>query len=77
MSRPITKGDAFEGRIELDSHADTCVLGRNFVILSYSGKECEVLPYSDEYDSVKNVPIVTGATAWTLPIDYQKVHTHF
>ena len=49
---------------ELDSHADTTVAGRNCAILQYTGKECDVSPYSDEYESIQNVPIVTAATAW-------------
>ena len=53
------------GHMELDSHADSTVLGQNCVILSYSGRECDVRPYSDEYDAVQNIPVVTGATAWT------------
>ena len=52
-------------RIEIDNHADTCVLGKNFVVLEYTGRECDVTPYSDSYESVRDVPIVTGATAWT------------
>ena len=59
------------GRIELDSHANTVVLGNNCVILSYTGKECEVSPYTETYESVKNVPIVMGATAWTRQEDGQ------
>ena len=51
--------------MELDSHADTVVLGRNSVVLHYTGRECDVSPYSDTYKSIKGVPIVTGATAWT------------
>jgi hypothetical protein len=51
--------------MELDSHADTVVLGRNCVILSYTGRECDVSPYTDVYDAIKGVPIVSGATAWT------------
>ena len=51
--------------MELDSHADTVVLGRNSVIISYTGRECDVSPYSDTYDAIKGVPIVSGATAWT------------
>ena len=54
-----------DGQIELDTHADTCVLGINFIILHYTGRVCDVSPYSSEYESVKNVPIVSGATAWT------------
>ena len=53
------------GRIELDSHADTTVFGKNFVLLSYTGRECDVAPYTDTYDAIKNIPIVSAATAWT------------
>ena len=53
------------GTVELDSHADTTVFGRNFLILGYTGRECDVMPYTDTYESVKGVPIVTAATAWT------------
>ena len=49
----------------MDSHADTCVLGPNFIILSSTGRECDVYPYTDSYDGIKGVQIVTGATSWT------------
>jgi hypothetical protein len=39
--------------------------GRNFVILHYTSRECDVSPYSEVYESVKAVPIVSGAMAWT------------
>lgn len=51
------------GRIELDTHADTCVLGVNFIIMEYSGRVCDVYPYSQEYEAITDVPIVRGATA--------------
>ena len=38
--------------------------GSNCVILEYTGKECDVSPYRDDYDSIQNVPIVHAATAW-------------
>jgi hypothetical protein len=50
---------------KMDIHADTCVLGPNFVFLHYTGRECDVSPYTEVYESVKAVPIVSGATAWT------------
>ena len=59
------------GRCELDSHADTTVAGANCVILNYTGKECNVAPYRDDYDSIKNVPIVSAATAWQSSITGQ------
>jgi hypothetical protein len=55
--------ESIEGTIEMDSHADTCVLGRNFVVLSYTGRVCDVYPYSETYEAIKDVPIVTAATA--------------
>ena len=57
---PVT---SFEGSVELDTHADTCVLGKNFIVLSYTGRECDVYPYSQDYEAIRNIPIVSGATA--------------
>ena len=57
-----------EGRIELDSYANTIVFGANCVILSHTGQSCEVMPYSDTYDAITDVPVVTGATLWTSPL---------
>ena len=59
--------DPVEGNVEMDSHADTCVLGRNFVLLHSTGRVCDVFPYTDTYDGITGVQIVTGATAWTCP----------
>ena len=57
----------YHGRIELELYSDTTVLGCNCVILTYTSKECKVSPYSDKYESIKHVPVVTGATSWTCP----------
>jgi hypothetical protein len=43
------------------------VAGTNCVILHYTGKECDVSPFQDNMESVKNVPIVHAATAWQSP----------
>jgi hypothetical protein len=56
--------------LEMDLHADIIVLGRNCTILNYSGRECDVSPYNDSYESIKGVPIVTGATAWTSQVEF-------
>ena len=58
-----------EGRIELDSHADTIILGANCVVSSHTGQTCEVMPYSDTYNAITDVPVVTGATLWASPHD--------
>ena len=51
--------------IELDTHSDTIVFGQSFILLSETGRECDVSPYTDEYEAIKNVPTVSAATAWT------------
>jgi hypothetical protein len=60
------KGIKEHGRVELDLHADTTVAGSNCVVLSFTGRECEVSPYTDAYESVKNVPTMKAATGYTL-----------
>ena len=67
-ARSVRNSDnEYHARIELDSHSDTKFLDCNYVILTYTVKECKVLPYSDEYKSIQHVPVVTGATSWTCP----------
>ena len=51
----------------MDSHADTIVFGKNCVVLAFAGRECDVSPYTDTYDSIKSVPIAKAGTAWTSP----------
>ena len=55
----------------MDSHADTIVAGRNCIILQYTGKECDVAPYRDDYEAVRNIPIVHAATGWQSPVTGQ------
>ena len=50
---------------EMDTHADTCVAGKNWAVLTYTDVVCEVQPFTDKYDSIKEVPIVTACTVWT------------
>jgi len=59
------------GRCEIGSHADTIVAGSNCILLHYTGKECDVSPYCDDYEAVSNVLIVNTATAWQSPISGQ------
>ena len=42
------------------------------MILHHTGKVCEVSPYSDDYETIKNVPVVCGATLWTDTVDNQE-----
>ena len=53
------------GRCELDTHADTFVAGRNCLLMSYTERVCDVMPYSEDYEAKTNVPIVQVATGFT------------
>ena len=55
----------YEGRCEIDSHADTFVAGRNCTLMHYTERVCDVMPYSDEYEAKSNVPIAQVATGYT------------
>lgn len=49
---------------EMDSCADTCVAGPNFKILKFTGEECNVMPYTNDYCPIINVAVVNPATAF-------------
>jgi hypothetical protein len=53
--------------IELDSHADTSVIGNNCRVISYTDKTCQVAPYHPNYDSMEDIPIVQAGTAYDNP----------
>ena len=62
----ITNVTSNTARNELDSHADTCALGSNYIILHYTGRMCGVAPYNSQaYEPQQNIPIVTVVTAYT------------
>jgi hypothetical protein len=52
---------------EMDSNADTCCAGSNFILLSLTRRTADVFPYDSRYEPLLNVPIVTAATAYDDP----------
>ena len=61
----ISTDDGYHGRVELDSHADTIIAGKNCLALSYSGRVCDVSAYSEDYPPRVGVPVVSAATGYT------------
>ena len=49
---------------ECDTNADTCCLGKNFVILEFTQRAADVYAYIKDIAPIVGVPIVSGATAW-------------
>ena len=47
---------------EIDSHADTCCMGRNFVPLYFTDEVVDVTPFTDRYTALRDVPVAGGAT---------------
>ena len=59
-------GEPFHGRCEIDSHADTTVAGKNWVIIKYTYPSCDIAPFSEKYTPMKDIPIVTASNGFTL-----------
>ena len=49
----------------MDSHADTCAVGDNFVMLNKADHFISVHPFDEEYKPLWNIPIGTVAAVWT------------
>jgi hypothetical protein len=57
-----------EARCELDTRADTCCAGINCRPIFYTGQQCEVQGFHDDFAPVPDVPIATVATTWSDPL---------
>jgi len=62
-----------EAWCELDTHADNCCVGDNFVTLEHTSHTVNMTPFHPEYQAIKNVPIVKAATAYVSPITGETV----
>ena len=60
INRTNTTNVGESAAFELDSHADTSVLGKNFTVLEYTNTSCDVYGFSGT-TKLSDVP---GATAW-------------
>ena len=49
---------------ECDANADTCCLGRNFVVLDYTNLTEDIYAYDKDIAPLNDVPIVSVATTW-------------
>ena len=56
---------SMESRTELDSHADSPVIGRNAKIISYNGQSASVTGFTKDLGKCLSVPIVSAAIAYT------------
>ena len=59
------EGESTEGRTELDSHADSPVVGRNSLIMADSGQTANVTGFTKDLGKCLSIPIVTAAIAYS------------
>jgi hypothetical protein len=52
---------------EINNHTDMTCFGSNFTAIHFTGAYCEVQPFSDQYNTMPNIPIATAATARDNP----------
>jgi len=62
--RQMGPNESHVGMCELDSHADTCCLGMNFVPIYFTGRICDVAPFLTDLPNQQGVQICSGATAY-------------
>ena len=53
---------------ECDTNADTCCLGKNFIVLTPTYRTADVYAYDASIKPIETVPIVSGATTYNNPI---------
>ena len=51
-------------RCELDTRADTICAGTNCRPITFTGQQCEVKGFSEDFEPITDVPVATVATAW-------------
>ena len=55
-----------QGKNEADNHADTFCFGLNWLPQYFTGRICDVAPFTDKLDVVKDVEIWSACTAVVL-----------
>jgi hypothetical protein len=77
LREELTSAEGTVARCEMDSHADTCVAGPNFLVLEFTGEQCDVTPYTSDYQPITNVSVVNAVTAFTDESTGETVILHF
>ena len=63
----VASSATYESRTDLDSHADTTVLGKHCEIIYTAKRTADVSPFLPELGTAEKVPIVCGAIAYDNP----------
>jgi hypothetical protein len=66
-TKTIEHTPSTQGVNECDTNADTCCLGRNFIVLNYTNCTADVYVYDKSYEPHEGIPIVAAGTAYDDP----------
>ena len=65
VDRYLPEGEDYKtARLEIDTRADTCCFGSNFVPIYFTGEACDVTPFSNTYEAMKDIKICGACTAY-------------
>ena len=64
-TRTQDQEDSYSGRTDLDLHADTTVAAINCTVMHYTERSCDVATFSDTFEPMTNIPIITAETGFT------------
>ena len=67
MKIAASSSTSSQSRTELDSHADSPVVGKNTIILYKTEMTVNVTPFSDDFGMMPEVPVVHAAVAYDCP----------
>jgi hypothetical protein len=70
FSRPkymVSSLSSNNSRTELDSHADTTVLGKHCLIVSQTNRTADVAAFMPDFGLAEKIPIITEALAYDHP----------
>ena len=61
------QADHVQSHTELDSHANMPVVGSNCHVIGYTGQHVDVSPFTPDYESLRNIPVVDAAVMYECP----------
>ena len=68
---PYSSYEHEHARMELDSHADTCALGKTCLVLGDTGRTVDVGGFGESIGSVEDVSFVHAAVACDCPATFK------
>ena len=66
----VSAVSTIDSKLELDLHANMIVLGKNCFVFEWSGKSCNVQPFTESLGVATNILIVDATIAYDCPYSH-------